>query len=81
MRKGAGQRHKQREKQAPCREPDAGLYPGTLGSHTEPKAEAQLLSNLGTTMQAFNTNLSCLIKIKQNLIIAAEMHFFYTLTK
>ena len=27
-----GQRHRQREKQAPCREPDAGLNPRTLGS-------------------------------------------------
>ena len=34
------QRHSQREKQAPCREPDAGLDPGTLGSHPELKADA-----------------------------------------
>ena len=27
-----GQRHRQREKQAPCKEPDAGLSPRTLGS-------------------------------------------------
>ena len=27
-----GQRHRQREKQAPCREPDTGLDPRTLGS-------------------------------------------------
>ena len=26
------QRHSQREKQAPCREPDVGLNPGSLGS-------------------------------------------------
>ena len=26
------QRHKQREKQAPCREPDMGLDPGSPGS-------------------------------------------------
>ena len=26
------QRHRQREKQAPCREPDAGLNPRSLGS-------------------------------------------------
>ena len=32
------QRHKQREKQAPCREPDVGLHPGSLGSGPEPKA-------------------------------------------
>ena len=35
------QRHRQREeKQAPCREPDAGLGPGTPGSRPEPKADA-----------------------------------------
>ena len=27
------QRHRQREKQAPCREPDVGLHPGSPGSH------------------------------------------------
>ena len=38
------QTHRQREKQAPCMEPDAGLDPGTLGSCPELKADAQLLS-------------------------------------
>ena len=28
---GGGQRHRQREKQAPCKEPDAGLDPGSPG--------------------------------------------------
>ena len=42
-----GQRHRQREKQGPCREPDMGLHPGTLGSFPEPKAGAQLWSHLG----------------------------------
>ena len=32
------QRHRQREKQAPCREPDVGLYPGSPGSHPGLKA-------------------------------------------
>ena len=40
-------RDRQREKQAPCREPDAGFDPGTLGSHTGPKADARLLSYPG----------------------------------
>ena len=30
---GERQRHRQREKQAPCREPDVGLDPRTPGSH------------------------------------------------
>ena len=38
------QRHRQREKQAPHREPDMGLNPRTPGSHPGPKAGAQLLS-------------------------------------
>ena len=42
-----GQRHRQREKQAPRRDPDVGLDPRTPGSHPEPKADAQLLSHPG----------------------------------
>ena len=41
------QRHRQREKQAPWREPDAGLDPRTPGSHPEPKADARPLSHPG----------------------------------
>ena len=33
-----GQRHRQREKQAPCREPDMGLDLRSPGSHPGPKA-------------------------------------------
>ena len=40
-----GQRHRQREKQAPCREPNTGLDPGTPGSCPGPKADAQPLSD------------------------------------
>ena len=40
-------RQRQRENQAPCREPDVGLNPGTLGSRSEPKADTQPLSHLG----------------------------------
>ena len=42
-----GQRLRQREKQAPCREPDAGLDPGTLRSCPGPMANAQPLSHPG----------------------------------
>ena len=41
------QRHWQREKQAPCREPHVGLDPGPQGSGPEPKADAQPLSHPG----------------------------------
>ena len=41
------QRHGQREKKAPCREPDVGLDPGTPGSQPEPKADVQPLSPPG----------------------------------
>ena len=39
------QRHKTREKQTPRREPDVELDPRTLGSHSELKADTQLLSH------------------------------------
>ena len=39
------QRHWQREKQAPCREPDVGLDSGSPGSPFEPKADAQPLNH------------------------------------
>ena len=45
------QRHRQREKQAPCWEPDATmtiwLYPGTPGSLSGPNAGVEPLSHLG----------------------------------
>ena len=46
-------RHRQREKQAPCREADVGLYPGAPGSRPEPKADAQLLSHPGIPVKHF----------------------------
>ena len=41
------QRHRQREKQAPCWEADAGLDPRTPGSRPRPKAGAKPLSHPG----------------------------------
>ena len=41
------QRHRQRENQTPCREPDVGLDPWTLGWHSGPKAGNKLLSHAG----------------------------------
>ena len=43
-REREGQRHRQREKQAPCRKPDVGLDPRTPGSGPGLKA---VLSHLG----------------------------------
>ena len=40
-------REREREKQALCREPDAGLDPRTPGSRPEPKADAQPLNHPG----------------------------------
>ena len=50
MRDTEKQRHRQREKQASCREPDAGLDPRTPGSRSEPKADAQPLSHPGVPL-------------------------------
>ena len=41
------QGHRRREEQASCWEPDAGLDPGTPGSHPGPKAGAKPLSHPG----------------------------------
>ena len=46
---GERQRHRQREKQAPCREPNVGLDPRTPGSRPGLKAGTKLLSHLGTS--------------------------------
>ena len=43
----------QREKQAPCREPDVGLDPQTSGSHPELKADVQPLSHSGAPTFSF----------------------------
>ena len=46
MRDTERQRHRQREKRAPCREPHVGLDPAS-GSRPGPKAGAKPLSHLG----------------------------------
>ena len=40
-------RERQMGKQAPRREPNVGLDPGTLGSRPEPKADGQPLNHPG----------------------------------
>ena len=44
------QRHRQRKKQALCREPDVGLNPRTLGSWPDLKADAQPPTYSGVTL-------------------------------
>ena len=53
MRHTENQRQRQREKEAPCGEPDVGLDPRTPGSHPEPKADAQPLSHSGAPRTVF----------------------------
>ena len=50
---------RQREKQAPCREPEAGLHPRTPGSCPEPKADTQPLSHSGAPGLVFLTFYLC----------------------
>ena len=47
MRDTERQRHMQREKQAHCGEPNAGLIPGPRDQRPEPKADAQPLRHPG----------------------------------
>ena len=51
------QRHRQREKQAPYREPDEGIHPEAPGSRPEPKADTQLLSHPGVPFVCFCSSL------------------------
>ena len=53
-RERGGQRHRQREKQAPCREPNVGLDPWTPGSCPGPKAGTKLLSHPGIPALSFD---------------------------
>ena len=53
------QRHRQREKQVPCEEPDAGLNPRTPGSRPEPKAHIQPLSHLGAPLLCILAKIFC----------------------
>ena len=59
------ERERQREKQAPCREPDAGLDPGTPGSCPGPKAGTKPLSHPGIPLLViFDNNKVKIIKKK-----------------
>ena len=47
MRDTETQAETQAEGEAPCREPNVGLNPGTPGSHPEPQADAPPLNHPG----------------------------------
>ena len=53
MRDRERQGHKEREKQAPCKEPNVGLDPGTSGSCPGLKAGAKPLSHSGIPITQF----------------------------
>ena len=54
------QRHRQREKQAPWREPDLELDPRILGSCPEPKAGTQPLSHPDVPYKGDLSTLMCI---------------------
>ena len=55
MRDTQKERERQKEKQAPCRQPDVGLDPRTLGSQPELKPDAQPLSPPGDPRQVLRS--------------------------
>ena len=59
-------RHRKREKQAPCREPDVGLYPRSPGSTPWAEGGAKLLSHLDCPQHEFPDNI-ILISIVSSL--------------
>ena len=63
------QRHRRREKQAPCWEPDTGLDPRTPGSHPGPKAGTKPLSHPGIPSKSFLK----IKKIKYQLNLETKM--------
>ena len=57
------QGHRQSWKQAPHREPDAGLEPGTPGSHPESEADAQPLSPPGVPVTTIKSIIGMCIHV------------------
>ena len=56
MRNRERQGHRQREKQAPCREPDVGHNPRLPDHNPELKADAQPLSHPGVPRNLISNN-------------------------
>ena len=66
------------EKQAPCREPDAGLDPRTPGSHPEPKADVQPLSHPGISEKILKNSCTVYYAPSQKSILCfpSDYEFF-----
>ena len=65
-------RGRSREKQAPCREPDGGLDPGTPASRPGLKAGAKRLSPAGIpNFVAFQAHGSCINRGEKEFFLAA----------
>ena len=69
MRDTHTENHRQREKEAPFGEPDAGLDPRIPGSRPEPKIDAQPLNHPGVPGLIFLTNA---FKPNSALILKAQ---------
>ena len=80
MRDTHTQRHRQmpREKQAPCREPDVGLDPGTPGPRPEPKAHSTAESPRCPSVAKINHitlySFHVCLKFKSQIILSFELH-------
>ena len=73
-------RERQREKQAPYKNPDVELDSRTLGSHPEPKADAQLLSHPGIPSISLSTEgcgESHLILVSSKVVVATSLKYFF----
>ena len=68
-----GKRHREKEKQAPCREPDVGLHLGSPGSRPGPKADPQPVTHPGVP--------EMVLYIKQHNLIFFSLFLFVSLIK
>ena len=69
------ERERETERQAPCREPDAGLDPGTPGSRPGPKADAPPLSQPGAPKSRVFDKSNVLLFCARWLVISFLIHF------
>ena len=68
------ERHRQREKQAPCREHDARLDPRTPGSCPELKADAQPLGHPGGSWSTVVYRTPHYVTVSTECILTAYFH-------